>query len=286
MNADVTEVLAALKRVQTFIDKHAAALDNLAACGTRHELDAAVTALEQHSVGQAAAERMGLAATVTIRVARNKLRLNHMAPIANLAAAHLRDVPELGALKMPDGKIPSLQLVAVAGAMGKAAAPYAKTFIDAGLRTDFLDRLDRAANALVGTIDNRDALIGAGTGATRGLKEAASIGRKQLSAISSMIVPLISDAPALYAEWRAMKRIGSRRGQKRPRVEAVASPVVDTVRVTEQDGATEDSVVRTATTDTGSQAKALVPPPAILSIVNARSLLDRILAETRVHRSA
>jgi hypothetical protein len=71
-------------------------------------------------------------------VLRNALKLNHLRPVATVAAAHLRQVPDFAALKMPPKNATSRGLIAWAAAMKTAASTYADAFVGAGLPSDFL----------------------------------------------------------------------------------------------------------------------------------------------------
>ena len=90
MQTKHTAVLNTLQRVQRFMDTNAEALGTLNTSGYRHILDEVADALSGHAVSQAASKRVGSGETAKQRVLRNALKLNHMRPIASVAAAQLK----------------------------------------------------------------------------------------------------------------------------------------------------------------------------------------------------
>ena len=90
-----------------------------------------MAALSGHAVSQTTSKRVGAAETAKERVLRNALELNQMRPIATVAAAQLRQVPEFLALEMPPGNSTSRALIAWAGTMRTTASAYGKTFASA-----------------------------------------------------------------------------------------------------------------------------------------------------------
>ena len=149
MQSTHAAALNTLTRVQRFLDDHGTTLGSINQSGYRAILDDVVTMLSAHAVTQTTSKRMSAAIVAKERVLRNALKLNHMRPIAAVAAAQLRQVPEFLALKMPaNAPSTSRALSAWAGAMNSAAATSPKTFVDAGLPQDFLVQLKSAADAL------------------------------------------------------------------------------------------------------------------------------------------
>ena len=84
---------------------------------------------------------MAAAEAAKERVLRNALKLNHMRPVATVANAQLRQVPDFVALKMPPRNATSRTLINWAAAMKTAAGEYSDAFVGAGLPADFLDQL-------------------------------------------------------------------------------------------------------------------------------------------------
>jgi len=210
MQSQHNAVLNALQRAQRFMDANAASLGTLNASGYRHILDDVVGALSNHAVNQATSRRVGSGETARQRVLRNVLKLNHMRPIAAIAAAQLKVVPEFTALRMPPTNSTSRALIAAAGAMGEAAGKYAKTFTAAGLPTDFLTKLDQAAADLNDAIGNRGSTRTLQNAATAGLRSQAARGRETLKVLDSLIEPQLQGDPVLIVQWKAARRIGGK----------------------------------------------------------------------------
>lgn len=210
MQATHATVLNTLQRVQRFMDTNASALGTLNTSGYRRILDDVVSTLSDHAVNQATSKRVGSAETAKQRVLRNALKLNAMRPIAAVANAQLKQVPEFGALKMPAANTTSVRLIAAAGAMHSAAATYETTFVDAGLPGDFLDRLATAAGALNTSLTNRGNTAGTQVGATQGLKAETSRGREAVRVLDSLIEPQLAGNTVLLVQWNSAKKFGGK----------------------------------------------------------------------------
>jgi hypothetical protein len=144
------------------------------------------------------------------RVLRNALKLNHMRPLATVANAQLRQVPDFVALKMPPRNATSRTLIAWAAAMKTAAGEYSDAFVGAGLPADFLDQLQTAADALGNSLTNRTSNGAAQRGATIGLDAEATRGRQAVKVLDSLVEPLIQGNLALLGQWTAAKRFGGK----------------------------------------------------------------------------
>jgi hypothetical protein len=203
-------VLNTLMRVQRFMDTSADALGALNESGSRRTLDDVVTSLSSHAVNQAASKRVGSAETAKQRVLRNALKVNHMRPIATVAKAQLKQVPEFLALKMPAANTTSRRLIAAAGAMAVAAKNYAKTFTDAGNPADFLQQLQTAASALDASLTDRGATTSTQSGATAGLKAETARGRDAVKVLDSLIEPQLAGDTVLLVQWKSAKRFGGK----------------------------------------------------------------------------
>ena len=210
MQSTHSTVLNTLQRVQRFMDTNADALGTLNTSGYRRILDDVVTTLSSHAVNQAASKRVGSGETAKQRVLRNALKLNHMRPIAAVAAAQPKQVPEFVALKMAPAKSTSRQLIAAAGGMAAAATTYEQTFIDAGLPADFLAALQAAADALNASVTKRGTTTTLQSGATAGLRAESSRGREAVKVLDSLIEPQIAGNTVLLVQWKTAKRFGGK----------------------------------------------------------------------------
>ena len=213
-------VLSTLMRVQRFLDVNNPVLGTINKSAYRTVVDQAITALTTHNVNQTTTKRAQSAHTAKQRVLRNALKVNHMRPIATIAAAQLRQVPEFAALKMPLGSSSSIGLIAAAGAMKAAAINYVTTFVTAGLAPDFIAQLQSASDALDITLNSKGANLSAHSGATAGLAAEAARGRQAVKVLDTLVEPQLSGNMSLLTQWKTAKRVGGK-------THAIASTSVD-----------------------------------------------------------
>ena len=210
MKAFHAATLNTLTRVQRFLDLNGSSLGDINASGYRKILDDVVDKLGVHAADQTTTKRTAAAEAAKERVLRNALKLNHMRPIATVASAQLRQVPDFAALKMPPKNATSRTLITYAAAMKTAAGEYADAFVGAGLPADFLDELQGAADALSNSLTSRTSNGAAQRGATVGLDAEATRGRQAVKVLDSLVEPLIQGNLALLAQWTAAKRFGGK----------------------------------------------------------------------------
>ena len=94
-----------LRRVQQFLDEFAAKLFGATASAARLALDQLVEDMRVNEAAQASNTLSAKSQTAAQEVLRDKLVKDHMRPVALIAAAHLRDVPEFKALQVPKGGV-------------------------------------------------------------------------------------------------------------------------------------------------------------------------------------
>ncbi len=210
MKASHASTLNTLTRVQRFLDQNGPTLGDINQSGYRKILDDVVDKLSGHAADQTTTKRAAAAEAAKERVLRNALKLNHMRPIATVANAQLRQVPDFVALKMPAKTATSRTLIAWAAAMKAAAGEYASAFVGAGLPADFLDQLQSAADALSNSLTSRTSNGAAQRGATIGLDAEATRGRQAVKVLDSLVEPLIQGNLALLGQWTAAKRFGGK----------------------------------------------------------------------------
>jgi hypothetical protein len=87
-----------------------------------------------------------------------------------------------------------------------------------GLPIDFIARLDAATNVLLQAVVERSRSRGRRGGATTGLKNRLSAGRKTVRVLDALVKSVGANDPVLVADWNSIKRV------QRPGGSRTASP--------------------------------------------------------------
>jgi hypothetical protein len=199
--------MESLRAVQTFLDDNAQRLAAVANSGARQKLDDAIAALVMHAADQTGSNLAAQGATRTKHALERVLLRDHMAPIARIARSDLPPTPDVKPFKLPRGRPTTERLAALADGMAKAAAPFADVFVSAGLPPDFIARLNGATGALLSSVDERTLNRGKRIGATTGLKQKLSWGRRIVHVLDAFVQTTLKDDPALLANWNIVKRV-------------------------------------------------------------------------------
>jgi hypothetical protein len=213
-------VLESLRSVQTFLTDNADKLGDVAKTGARQKLDEAIVELTTHAEEQQGRHLAAQGNTQEQRSLQVILRRDHMAPIARIARAELPPTPAVEPLKMPRGRPTVARLAALADGMANAAAPFADTFISAGLPQDFIAQLRAATGAMLSAVDERNQNRGKRGGATTGLKQKLGRARRIVHVLDAFIQTQLKDDPALLSSWNIVKRV--RRPSNRPATQATS----------------------------------------------------------------
>jgi hypothetical protein len=212
MRSRQSSVLETLRRVQGFMDENGDILEAINTSGARKGLDQSIAQLSAHAVDQDAGRVNSQGETARQRALRVALRQAHMRPIALIARARLRDVPEFHALALPPERTTAARLIAAAGAMAEAASVHEQVFVSGGMPTDFVARLLGAADAVRASVDGRAHSRGRRVGATEGLVAEEKRGRGLLKLLDALVVPALGTRDHLVAEWKSLKRVTARLG--------------------------------------------------------------------------
>ena len=207
-------VLESLQAVQTFLTDNADRLAGVVKTGARQKLDEAIAELTTHAEEQQGSHLAAQGNTQEKRNLQLVLRRDHMAPIARIARAELPPTPAVEPLRMPKGRPTVARLAALADGMANAAAPFADTFISAGLPTDFIAQLRAATTALVAAVAERNQNRGKRGGATTGLKQKLGRARRIVHVLDAFIQTALKDDQVLLSSWNIVKRV--RRNTNRP----------------------------------------------------------------------
>jgi hypothetical protein len=205
MHENQKRMLAALRRVQAFLDGRAESLPGINATGARRTIDEIVEELESLSVRQ-----------------------DWMRPIASIAATQLANTPEYEKLRLPVQRTDDVMLAIEGREMAAAATRHRDVFTAAGLPADF----DQAFQAAIAVYDravaDRQLNQAMRVGVTAKLRLEARRGGQAIHVMDSLVRPLVAKQENLRVEWIAAKRVVLRSA---PRVESevdveVGTPVV------------------------------------------------------------
>jgi hypothetical protein len=212
MQTDQGNTLQSLRAVHAFLDQNAAKLTGVVNTGARQSLDDTIAQLSIHVTDQTGNNLAAQGATQKKASLRAALLRDHMAPIARIAAAKLPTSPAIE-LKMPRRGPATETLAALAYGMAQAAAPFSAEFVAAGLPEDFIPQLNAAADAMLEAVNERTQNRGKRGGATTGLKEKLSKGRKIVHVLDAFVKSALQDDPPLLANWDMVKRVQRRTGR-------------------------------------------------------------------------
>ena len=197
-----------LRRVQQFLDKFAAQLTVVNATAARQELDRLVKEMSASESMQAVNTLSAKGQTAALAALRSDLVEEHMRPVATIAAAHLRDVPNFQALELPRFNTKVAVLLQDATAMAEAARGYQQVFVQNGRPENFADALLSAAAAVRAGIDARAESIGGKAAARDGLKAAATRAIPIMRLLDAQVKRALVNDPKTLAAWKSAKRIG------------------------------------------------------------------------------
>jgi hypothetical protein len=200
-------VLESLRAVDKFLNDNAEQLGDVVHSGARRKLAEALAELDTYATDQVGSGLTAKGGTKVKYELQRRLRRRHMRPIARIARSELAASTELDPLKMPKGRPTAAKLVALAGGMAQAAAPFADTFISAGLPPDFIARLNAATSELATVVADRAQNQGKQSGATTGLKQKLSSARRLVHVLDAFVDAALEGNEALLAGWNAVKHV-------------------------------------------------------------------------------
>ena len=212
MYATQASVLETLRAVQAFLDGKKAEVAPVNDSGARKDLDDLVEQFTAQAVDQKAGRANARGETARLTQLREELRLGQMKPIAAIAKARLRDVPEMHAFSLPASNVATTRLVAMAGAMAEAAEQHKDVLIAGGLPENFITQLNDASTALTASLTGRTQSFGRSVGATARLSQLSSQARATLRILDALVMPKLRLNDGLLREWRAARMIHKKRG--------------------------------------------------------------------------
>jgi hypothetical protein len=212
MKTSESLVRDALVNIQHFLDANSVALGPVNTSGARQDLDGAAAALSGHAVSQGEHTTASTGETRKERSIRVSIRRQYLRPIAQVAATRSADVPQLGTLRLPHGKLVGANFVDAANIVANNAEPYVAVLVAAGLKPDFLIGLRGKLQELEASRGGRVGHAQVRKSSTIALGVAARKGRKAIKALDGVIEQQIPDNAQLLAEWKSVKRVAKKPG--------------------------------------------------------------------------
>jgi hypothetical protein len=202
-------LLAALQRVQGFLDAHGPQLGAINTGGARAKLDDAVLQLttlagQQDPTGFARTEQQQ-----AVQRQRDAVRFGWMKPISKIGAT-LPKTEEFRKLRLPPASIDGTGFIIAARDMAEVAGANGPTFVSGGLPADFATQFTTAIDALQTAVAAKARTRGTRVGATAKLKTATSEGKAAVRIIDALIQPLVSADASLSADWESTKQVFTR----------------------------------------------------------------------------
>jgi hypothetical protein len=220
MRARQNTVLAALQRAQRFLAEYATQLlSAVDLTGARKRLDDIVASFAANAFDQSANDRGAKGETLKQQQLRDRLCIEQMRPIAEIARRNLRTVPEFKALQMPRQTTMGPAFIASAKGMGDAAAIHKDTLIERGLPADFLDQFQTALAKLEVSVSDREKSRTRRMGATKALAFEEQEGRSVLKVLDALVRRALRGNEALLGTWE-----GARAIHRLPSGSATAAP--------------------------------------------------------------
>jgi len=209
MRRSTHAVLATLRRLQGFLDANRAT----AALGletVRRRLDYTATMLERKAAEREALDRAAKAAAEEIRSLRQRLRIDHMRPIAIIANRWASPSKASGVLRVPRDHVSSSRLIAAARTVQHVARRRPATFTDVGLRHGFAESFQQLIGELTHALNERHWHNRTKVSATAALAAAEKDGRALIKLLDALVRPRIRSDEAAVAAWRAAILIGGK----------------------------------------------------------------------------
>jgi hypothetical protein len=213
MKSTQADRLFSLRGAQQFLAQNVERLPQAAESGARHRLDQIVMELGEFVADQAGSTFEAQGATRRLHAMRLVLIQDHMAPIVSIARVELGSTPEMVGFRLPRGTPSVPKLAAAAMGMADAAVPHAAVFVQAGLPHDFIARLIAAADAVVEAKTRREQCRGRVSGATTGIGDRLSAGRRVVDVLHTFVRTATRDEPGLLADWRSVRAVRARTGR-------------------------------------------------------------------------
>lgn len=204
-------------------------------------LAAIIERLERHATDQEMGTSVTRAATDAKRAMANQLRQEYLRPIAQIARNLFADDAELRKSFLVKPPRDEEGLIQLASAFAERSAQFKDRFVEKGLASDFVERLQKAIEEFREVIVNRGLEQARRTAAGVGMREEVTRGRDLIRLVDAMLAPRLESRPEQLAEWRSIARfaraaavttevvtapVGPTAGPASPAVPNVSAPAV------------------------------------------------------------
>ena len=224
--------LASLENARRYLDDNAAALNGVITAEPRMKLDDSIAELSSSVTEQNQFTRDRKGSFAVQDMYRTALIRDHMAPIAKIANLELSHAPELVKLSLPRKRVTIQQLGALADGMAEAARPHSQVFLEAGRKSDFLERLKNAANQLrIAAYEGAQGRVRIKK-ATTSLDQKLSRGRKVVHMLDALVKEAVGNDKALLDSWSIAKRVVRTTGITRSNTSDGSTPAATTPATT------------------------------------------------------
>lgn len=195
-----------LVEIQWFLDDNADQLGGLHETRSRTELGRLIEELEADRVKQEVAGQECRRRTAERNVLREKLRTEHLRPIAAIARMDLENKPLSLALACPRARVSDEVLLVHAQVVADAAAEYRQVFLAHTLPDDFVDRLRAVTAGIRATLKLRTGSRLQQSYATARIALNLSCARRAVSTIDALVARRLAGNPGLLQTWYATAR--------------------------------------------------------------------------------
>lgn len=201
-------LIGSFERVQAFLNLNPLPSAPVKFAERRTELDSILARLNVLAAEQSAGQREARDDSRRQAKARKALRSLHLKPIARIAKGVLPQDPDIQrSLAMPETKLATGLLLAVASGIRSTAAKYEQLFVDNGRPADFLARLDAAIEAVRRSVLGRAQNVGRHVGARAGLTQELQRGRRCVHMLDAMVLDAFEGRADVIAMWKVAKRV-------------------------------------------------------------------------------
>jgi hypothetical protein len=207
--------LDALHRIRDLLLGETADLGALQESDGWRQLDDELTRLAVYTNDQGTAGRQMAGQLAREQALVLELKTRYMRPIAMLARARLRGVPDFAALAMPLARMRARQLVHAARTMASAAAPHAAALARGGFPPDMVEQLAVAADRVSAVLEERANTRVRRVTATKGIEQSLLAGREAAAMLHAVISHRRGGDPVFLAAWHTALRVVEKPGLPR-----------------------------------------------------------------------